>query len=136
MIDCQRHLFDLPEGVTWLNCAQHAPATNDVYEAGLRGLARKRHPWTLSAEQYHEEVERLRQTFARVVSARTDDIALVPAVSYGVAIAANNLDLPAGGRVLLLADQFPSNVYAWRALAARRGGEVVTLTRPEDGDWT
>jgi selenocysteine lyase/cysteine desulfurase len=136
LITCQRHLFDIPEGVTWLNCAQHSPASNGVYEAGLLGLERKRHPWTLSAEQYHGEVERLRRTFARLVGARADDVALVPAVSYGLAIAAGNLELPAGGRVLVLADQFPSNVFAWRDLAARRGGEVVTLARPEDGNWT
>jgi selenocysteine lyase/cysteine desulfurase len=136
VIACQRHLFDIPEGVTWLNCAQHAPATNAVYQAGLRGLERKRHPWTLSAEQYYAEVEALRRTFARLVSAQADDVAFVPAVSYGLAVAAKNLDLPAGGRVLVLADQFPSNVYAWRALAARHDGEVVTLARPVDGDWT
>lgn len=136
MIGNQRHLFDIPENVAWLNCAQHAPATNAVYQAALRGLDRKRHPWTLGPEQYHAEVDALRRTFSRLVSARADDIAFVPAVSYGVAVAANNLDLLAGGRVLVLADQFPSNVYAWRALAARCGGEVVTLARPADGDWT
>jgi selenocysteine lyase/cysteine desulfurase len=36
----------------------------------------------------------------------------------------------------VLAEQFPSNVYAWRELARRKGGAVVTLQRPPDGDWT
>ena len=36
----------------------------------------------------------------------------------------------------MLAEQFPSNVYAWRELARRKGGEVVTLQRPPDGDWS
>jgi len=123
LITCQRHLFDIPEGVTWLNCAQHAPASHGVYEAGLLGLERKRHPWTLSAEQYHGEVERLRRTFARLVGARADDVALVPAASYGLAVAAGNLELPAGGRVLVLADQFPPTSMlggTWRRGAAAR----------------
>jgi selenocysteine lyase/cysteine desulfurase len=38
--------------------------------------------------------------------------------------------------VLVLAEQFPSNVYPWRDLAARAGGAVRTVARPADGDWT
>jgi len=36
----------------------------------------------------------------------------------------------------MLEDQFPSNVYAWRELAARRGARLVTVARPGDSDWT
>jgi len=39
-------------------------------------------------------------------------------------------------RIVTLADQFPSNVYAWRELAAREGGEVVAVERPSQDDWT
>jgi selenocysteine lyase/cysteine desulfurase len=74
--------------------------------------------------------------FAELIGATADDIAIVPAASYGLAIAAANLPLAAGGRVLLLAEQFPSNVLIWRDLAARQGGEVHTVARPPDGDWT
>ena len=41
-----------------------------------------------------------------------------------------------GQRIVTLADQFPSNVYAWRELAAREGGEVVAVERPSQDDWT
>jgi selenocysteine lyase/cysteine desulfurase len=53
-----------------------------------------------------------------------------------VALAARNLHVPAGGRILVPADDFPSDVYGWRAVAARAGGEVVTIARPPDDDWT
>ena len=36
---------------------------------------------------------------------------------------------------MLLADQFPSNLYPWRAAAARAGAEIVTVDAP-DGDLT
>ena len=61
-----------------------------------------------------------------------DDIALVPAASYGVAIAAANLPFGRGRRILMLAEQFPSNVYAWRELAqarGRRGRDPATTAR-------
>jgi selenocysteine lyase/cysteine desulfurase len=44
--------------------------------------------------------------------------------------------VPAGGRIVCLAEEFPSNVYAWMDLAERSGGEVVFVRRPDDLDWT
>ncbi|MCK5622655.1 MAG: aminotransferase class V-fold PLP-dependent enzyme, partial [Alphaproteobacteria bacterium] len=43
---------------------------------------------------------------------------------------------PAGSRILLLDEQFPSNVYAWRELATRTGARIDTVPRPADDDWT
>jgi selenocysteine lyase/cysteine desulfurase len=40
-----------------------------------------------------------------------------------------------GEKIIILEDQFPSNVYAWRELADRSGARLVTLPRPEDLDW-
>ena len=40
-----------------------------------------------------------------------------------------------GQKIIILEDQFPSNVYAWRELAERSGAKLVTLPRPEDLDW-
>ena len=129
-IACQRGLFDLPDDVIWLNCAQHSPALNAVHEAGMGGLALKRHPWRLGPRQYQDDVERLRGTFASLIGASAEEIALVPSASYALSIAARNLPLREGERILVLADQFPSNVYPWRDLARGCGGEVVTLERP------
>jgi selenocysteine lyase/cysteine desulfurase len=36
---------------------------------------------------------------------------------------------------LILEDQFPSNVYAWRELTRRTGADLVTVPRPADHDW-
>jgi selenocysteine lyase/cysteine desulfurase len=73
---------------------------------------------------------------AELLGARADEIALVPAASYGLARAAGNLPVAPGERILGLAEQFPSNVFTWRALAARGGAEVVTVERAANRDWT
>jgi selenocysteine lyase/cysteine desulfurase len=135
-IPCQRHLFDLPADVAYLNCAYMSPLLKRAAEVGAEAIARKCRPWRIRAEDFFSESERARALFAELLGASADDIALMPAASYGLAVAAANLPARAGQRILVLAEQFPSNVYTWRALAARSGTEVVTIERPADGDWT
>ncbi|HEY7819996.1 MAG TPA: aminotransferase class V-fold PLP-dependent enzyme, partial [Vicinamibacteria bacterium] len=53
-----------------------------------------------------------------------------------VSTAAANLPLGRGNGILVVEDQFPSNVYPWRELARSREASVVTLRRPADFDWT
>jgi selenocysteine lyase/cysteine desulfurase len=136
LIPSQRHLFDLPAAVAYLNCAYMSPLLTRAAEVGAEAIRRKCQPWRIGAEDFFTGSERARALFAELLGARADDIALVPAASYGLAIAAANLRVEAGRRILVLAEQFPSNVYTWQALAARTGAEVVTIERPADGDWT
>ena len=135
MIPSQRHLFDLPDDIAYLNCAYMAPLMHSVVEAGARGVRRKARPWEIAASDFFSGPARARDLFARIVNARAGDIAVIPAASYGMAIAARNLPLEAGRTIVLLADQFPSNLYPWRTAAARAGAEIVTVDAP-DGDLT
>ena len=135
MIPSQRHLFDLPEDVAYLNCAYMAPLMHSVVEAGGRGVRRKARPWEIAAPDFFSEIDHARGLFARIVNARAQDIAIVPAASYGMSVASRNLALGAGRTIVLLGEQFPSNVYPWRAAAARAGAEVLTVDAP-DGDLT
>jgi selenocysteine lyase/cysteine desulfurase len=70
------------------------------------------------------------------MGAHVDNLALVPAVSYGVAIAAKNLPIARGQNVVVLAEQFPSNVYAWREAARGVGAELRAVRRDPNDDWT
>lgn len=135
-IPCQRHWFDIPADVTYLNCAYMGPLSRRVLAAGRDGLARKARPWTLEPSDFFTDVERARQLFARLIGADAEGVALLPSVSYGVATAARNLPLEQGREIVVLAEQFPSNLYAWRELARERGGRLRTVPRPADGDWT
>jgi selenocysteine lyase/cysteine desulfurase len=135
-IPCQRHLFDFAEEVTYLNCGYMSPLLNAVREAGDAGVRQKRHPWTMEGKVFAESPMRARQAFARVIGARPEDVAIVPSVSYGVAVAAANIEVRAGQNLVLLAEQFPSNVYAWMILAEKSGAKTRHVPRPKDGDWT
>jgi selenocysteine lyase/cysteine desulfurase len=136
ILENQRELFEIPEGVAYLNCAYMSPQLRSAREVGERTVARKSRPWEITPDDFFEDVEKSRALFARLVGAEADGVALIPSVSYGIAVAAANVKVESGEDILILEDQFPSNVYSWRELAARKEAKVVTVPRPPDHDWT
>jgi selenocysteine lyase/cysteine desulfurase len=132
----QRDLFEIPEGISYLNCAYMGPQLREAREAGERAASRKSRPWELKPEDFFAEAEEARGLFARLVGGDADGVAIVPSVSYGMAVATANVPVGRGERVLILEDQFPSNVYPWRELARKNGAELVVVPRPDDHDWT
>jgi selenocysteine lyase/cysteine desulfurase len=132
----QRAAFNVPEDVAYFNTASLAPQLWSVRAAGESALERRGCPWSISAADWFIDVERLRALFGRIVGTEPDSVALVPATSYGFAVAARNLPLSAGERILVLADEYPSGVYTWQAAARRAGAEMLTVHREADQTWT
>lgn len=117
----QRSLFEIPDDVTWLNCAYMSPQLRSVRAAGEEALGLKAQPWRIRADDFFSGAEALRGLFANLVGADVEGVALVPSVSYGMAAVSSNLQVRPGQRVLVLAEEFPSNLYPWRELAQRSG---------------
>ncbi|MGF1472363.1 MAG: aminotransferase class V-fold PLP-dependent enzyme [Rubrobacteraceae bacterium] len=136
MLSSKRHLFEVPEDVCYLNCAYMSPQLHSVRAAGEKALALKAQPWRITTPDFFEEPERSRELFARIAGGDADGVAILPSVSYGMAVAAANVPLQEGQNILVLEDQFPSNIYPWREAARRRGANLVTVPRPADYDWT
>lgn len=132
----QRESFEIPRDITYLNCAYMGPLSHRVADAIRTGSDRKLQPWTIGVDDFFGVVEDARELFAQLIGGDADGVALTPSVSYGIALAAQLLEPRAKGRIVTLADEFPSNVYAWRDLAVRTGADLVTVPRPTDGDWT
>ena len=132
----QRELFEIPEEVAYLNCAYMSPQLRSARVVGERAVARKSRPWEITSSDFFEDAEQSRALFARLVGGEPDGVALVPSVSYGIGVAAANVPVREGERILILEDQFPSNVYPWRELAKRTGARLVSVPRPDDYDWT
>jgi len=133
---CQRDLFEIPEGVSFLNCANLSPQLRAVTTAGLAAVRRKIEPWTTRSGDWFSTPEALRTTAAELFGTESDGVALVPAASYGIAIAAANVPMRSGQNVVLLSEQFPSNVYAWRERAAESGATIRTVQKDTMDDWT
>ena len=135
-IPCQRDLFDVPDDVHYLNCAYISPLLKQAQHAARDGLGRDSHPWSITAVDFFDPVDRIRQLFAQLINADADDIAIVPSASYGIATAAQNVTVAGGQRIVTLEDQYPSNVYVWRELARRNDAQLYIVDRPGDGQWT
>ena len=133
---CQRHLFEVPDHVSYLDAAAWAPLPKQVRAAGEAGILAKSHPWAHSRDDGPAWAERARTAAAALIGATADDIAIVGSVSHAMATAARNLAPAPGGRILRVADEFSSQRHAWDRLAAERGLIVETVPRPGDEDWT
>ena len=131
-----RHLFSIPRDVCYLNCAYMSPLLNRVVAAGRAGLEAKAQPWQVTPADFFTSTESGRNAFSTLLGATPDDIAIIPAVSYGMAVAASILPVQPGQRVLLLDEEFPSVIYAWQTRARASGAEAALIPRPANDDWT
>jgi selenocysteine lyase/cysteine desulfurase len=136
MLASQRHLFDIPREVAYLNAASWSPLPKPVQAAGHEGVARKAQPWRWGAAEQAGEFARARAAAAALIGAAPADIALVSSVGFGVATAGKILPIPAGSRVILLADDHSAPTLEWMQRAPAGGFTTEAVARPADGDWT
>jgi selenocysteine lyase/cysteine desulfurase len=134
-LPCQRELFDIPDDVAYFNCASIAPQLRAAGEAASAALARRAQPWRIRSQDWFSEVEERRALFARLAGVDPEGVALVPATSYGLAVAAANLEARPGQRVLVLAEDYPSNWYTWRRFTQRTGATLVAVERQDGQSW-
>lgn len=135
-IASQRHRFAIPDGVHYLNCAYMSPLSHAVAEAMVTGAMRKQTPWEYAPADFFESAERLRERAGKLAGVAPSTIAIVPSASYGLAIAARNVPLAKGQSIVVLADQFPSNIYVWRERAEEVGATLTSAHRDAGSDWT
>ncbi len=129
-LSCQKHLFNLDPATRYLNGAYMSPLLKSVEAAGLEGLVKKRRPDAISPQDFFTDPERLRTLFAQLVNATPKEIAIIPSVSYGMAVIAKNLQAQRGQKIIVTEAQFPSNIYPWMALAEEKSLDIQTIEMP------
>ena len=108
-----------------------SPLSRRVEEAGMQAIRRLRWPGSFGPDDFFADANTARVRFARLIGANDPSrVAIVPAVSYGIALAARNVRISSAANVVLAGGQFPSNVHAWLALARRNGATVRFVERP------
>jgi selenocysteine lyase/cysteine desulfurase len=137
MLACQRDAFTLPDDLQYLNCASRAPLLKVVEAAGVAGILAQRAPVSASPAEYFAEPDALRVAIGSLINCDPIQIALTPSVSYGVAIAANNLSLRRGQNIVMVEEEFPSDVYAWIAACEKTGATLRKVARAQSAArWT
>ena len=134
MITNQSHLFSLPKDVTYLNVAYMSPLLNSVAQIGTTNLLQKSDPTGIGVNDFFAPTKSLKLKFAQLIDVKdADDIAVIPSVSYGMATVANNIKLKKGDEIVMLYEQFPSNVYVWQRLAKKYNAKIVFVKAPKLG---
>ncbi len=131
-MNSQKSKFSIPSGVTYLNCAYMSPLLKSVEQAGIKGLKRKRNPSLISSQDFYTDGDVLRKEFAELINVRDPQrIAIIPSASYGLASAARNIHLSRNDKMIVMAEQFPSNYYPWQRLAKDTGAELISVSPPD-----
>ncbi len=136
VLESLRDEFDVPPEIAYFNTANIGPLPHRVREAGEVALQSRARPWSINATNWFDDVERLRALFAQLIDADAEGVAVVPATSYGYAVAARNLRLAPWQRIVVLAEEYPSGIYTWRRLATEMGCEITTVEREPGQSWT
>lgn len=135
MLNCQKHRFSLPEDVVYLNCATMSPLSKSVEEVGIKSVLRKSRPYEITQDNFFDEIEIVKGRFAEIINCREfDRIAVMPSVSYGMATVVKNLlkkrQLSANQKILIVSEEFPSDVYPWEELT-EKGVRLETINAPD-----
>ena len=108
-----------------------SPLLTSVVRAIDNGSRLKANPWKLKISNFFDDIEEARELFSSLMHTVDSNVAIIPSASYGVQTAANNLHIPKGSMILVLSDQFPSNVYPWRRIAMEKRAEIKTVNIPD-----
>jgi selenocysteine lyase/cysteine desulfurase len=115
-----RALFPGTRELVYFNAAAQSLLPGPVAERMQTVATRQCERGITAYPQDMQTVEAARAAAARLIGARTDDIAFTGSTVDGVARVAEGLDWREGDEVLLNDLEFPANVYPW-AVQQRRG---------------
>lgn len=128
----QRAKFSIPKGTTYLNCAYMSPLLKSVEKAGKSGIERKRNPFQISANDFFSGSEPLRSEFGKLINVKDPKrIVIIPSVSYGLATVVKNAHLNSGDKIIVAAEQFPSNYYPWQRLTLDTKSTLTAIAPPD-----
>lgn len=128
----QRELFSIDPKVIYLNGAYMSPILKSVEEAGINNVQLKRTPSLISSTDFFTNRTRVRKLYAQLIDTEQwENIAIIPSTSYGIATVAKNIKISAGQKIVMLHEQFPSNVYSWIRLAEENNAELCYIKAPD-----
>lgn len=135
MLNCTKNQFQLPTDEHYLNCAYMSPLSASVEAAGIAAVLKRRVPSAIHPEDFIQSCDGVRSKFAKLIGASDPSrIAALAAVSYGIATIARNVSFTRGQNIVLLHEQFPSNVYSWRRIATEQNVELRFASSDVESD--
>lgn len=114
-----RDLFPVTRNLTYFNHAAVGPLSIRAYEAMERHGRDQRDFGALHWREWYAEYDRLRESAARLIGAKPEEVAILKNTSEGLSFVAQGLRWDAGDNVVTTALEFPSNWTPWKRLEER-----------------
>jgi cysteine desulfurase/selenocysteine lyase len=125
-----RHLFPVTKNLVYLNHAAVGPLSVRAHEAMARHADDQRDFGALHWKAWYAEIDRVRESAARLIGAQPDEIAILKNTSEGLSFVGAGLRWEAGDNVVTTALEFPSNWTPWKRLESERGVECRAAALP------
>ena len=109
---------------TYLNTATFGQVSQRAQDATTRHFEHRNEMACSDFLAWYDDMDRVRGKAARLIHARTEDIAFIPNAATGLGLVLSGLDWRAGDRIVTLEHEFPNNLYS-AAFLERRGVEAV-----------
>ena len=130
-LECQKHLFNLPDNIHYLNCAYKAPLLKSSEEACIYALKRERNPINIKPIDFFTDTKEVKKLFASIINANPSEIAIVPSVSYGLGSVLFNTKAKQNGNAITVLDEFPSCYFSLKKWCSDNSN-TLTIVKPNN----
>lgn len=126
-----RQLWDIPQGLTYLNHGAFGYVPRVVLEAKAQHFAKmSANPMNAFCFELEDRLLSIRDSLAERIGAGRDDLILCENATYGINLVAASIDLKPGDEVLLTEHEYGAVFNVWRRKCDEAGAKLVTAPLP------
>lgn len=118
------------DGRIWLNAASEGPLPLCAARALQEAVEWKSKPYLLDHSKFVAAVKELKESIGRLLNVPAADVILANSASYGLHLLANGMRWQKADEILLMQNDFPTNILPW--LALERKGVKVRQIKPRE----
>jgi cysteine desulfurase/selenocysteine lyase len=128
--DWRQEWFEI-EDATYLNLASESPMPKVSLRAVHAALEAKRNPHHKPDATFFEVPNRTRESIAKLIGGKPEEVALTSGASAGVAAVAYALTWNPGDEVITAKGEFPLQVATWKPMEEREGLKLKIVSPRE-----
>src|SRR5580698_3632797 len=122
--------FSLKPKHTWLNVASEGPLPKKANEALQEAIEWKSAPHLLTIPKFQQIPLELKKTISRLIHVDSNDVILGNSATYGLHLLANGLEFKKGDEIILLQNDFPTDILPW--LSLKEKGVIVHQLKAQE----
>ena len=118
MNDFYKDFGPFDEGI-WFNSASEGALPHVAVKALHEAITWKEKPYLLTNRRFREIPARLKTAISRLLQVNAEDVILGNSATYGIHLLANGIPFQTGDEILVMRNDFPTDILPWLALEDR-----------------